>query len=322
MEAVGRRVESGVGGERAAVEAVARAPGSVIWWISPRKRRSSTKRGHATACHAAADGAGRYDRPAGPTAEAAEPRARTRGEPVSRRQLRARARGADRRPRARGDRRGPARPRRSPAPQRAESGVGTGGPGRLPLVHRRRDDPRRRRSAAARATGYRNRWVRTRALAAKVATPPPDGPSEPIDGPANTHVIRHAGTTLALVESGFPHAVSPDLDRARIHDFDGVAVLPHDRPSRRSTRHRGAGLLRGRPVRAAVPALPRGRRRRAADRHRGHRDPAGHDDARLRGDRHPCGLPRPARRLRPRPGRPGPVRCRSAGCPRPDPGSA
>ena len=76
------------------------------------------------------------------------------------------------------------------------------------------------------ATGYRNRWVRTRQLAGKVATVPPKGPSEPIDGPANTHVIRHAGTTLALVESGFPHAISPELDRARIHDFDGALSSP------------------------------------------------------------------------------------------------
>jgi len=77
-----------------------------------------------------------------------------------------------------------------------------------------------------RATGYRNRWVRTRLLSTKVATVRPHGPSEPIDGPANTHVIRHAGTTLALVESGFPHAVSPELDRARIHDFDGALSSP------------------------------------------------------------------------------------------------
>ncbi len=80
--------------------------------------------------------------------------------------------------------------------------------------------------AGGRATGYRNRWVRTRKLAGQVATPRPNGPSEPVDGPANTHVIRHAGTTLALVESGFPHAVSPDLDRARIHDFDGSLSSP------------------------------------------------------------------------------------------------
>ena len=80
--------------------------------------------------------------------------------------------------------------------------------------------------AGGRSTGYRNRWVRTRSLAAKVATDPPVGPSEPIDGPANTHVIRHAGTTLALVESGFPHALSPDLGRARIHDFDATLSTP------------------------------------------------------------------------------------------------
>jgi carotenoid cleavage dioxygenase len=80
--------------------------------------------------------------------------------------------------------------------------------------------------AGGKATGYRNRWVRTRALAAQVATVSPRGPSEPIDGRANTHVIRHAGTTLALVESGFPHALSPELDRARIHDFDGSLSSP------------------------------------------------------------------------------------------------
>jgi carotenoid cleavage dioxygenase-like enzyme len=80
--------------------------------------------------------------------------------------------------------------------------------------------------AGGKATGYRNRWVRTRSLANKVGTSPPKGPREPIDGPANTHVIRHGGTTLALVESGFPHALSPDLDRARVHDFDGSLASP------------------------------------------------------------------------------------------------
>jgi carotenoid cleavage oxygenase len=78
----------------------------------------------------------------------------------------------------------------------------------------------------SRATGYRNRWVRTRALAAKLETQPPSGPTEPLDGPANTHVIRHAGTTLALVESGFPHALSGDLERAWVYDFDGGLASP------------------------------------------------------------------------------------------------
>jgi len=80
--------------------------------------------------------------------------------------------------------------------------------------------------SGGRATGYRNRWVRTRALAAKTGTLPPRGPGEPVDGPANTHVIRHGGTTLALAESGFPHALSPGLDRARVHDFDGALTSP------------------------------------------------------------------------------------------------
>lgn len=80
--------------------------------------------------------------------------------------------------------------------------------------------------AGGRATGYRNRWVRTRRLAQELGTTAPAGPKEPIDGSANTHVVRHAGTTLALVESGFPHALSPDLERARVHDFDGALSSP------------------------------------------------------------------------------------------------
>jgi carotenoid cleavage oxygenase len=80
--------------------------------------------------------------------------------------------------------------------------------------------------AGGKAVGYRNRWVRTRSLAGKLGTDAPKGPSEPVDGPANTHVIRHAGATLALAESGFPYAVSDGLDRARVHDFDGALASP------------------------------------------------------------------------------------------------
>jgi carotenoid cleavage dioxygenase-like enzyme len=80
--------------------------------------------------------------------------------------------------------------------------------------------------ADGKAVGYRNRWVRTRALSAELDTVLPKGPTEPVNGPANTHVIRHGGTTLALVESGLPHAISPDLGRARVHDFDGGLGSP------------------------------------------------------------------------------------------------
>ncbi|MTL14144.1 9-cis-epoxycarotenoid dioxygenase, partial [Nocardia seriolae] len=40
-------------------------------------------------------------------------------------------------------------------------------------------------------------------------------------GVANTHVIRHAGRTLALVESSFPYELTCDLDTLGPHDFDG-----------------------------------------------------------------------------------------------------
>ena len=80
--------------------------------------------------------------------------------------------------------------------------------------------------SGGKATGYRNRWVRTRALAAKAGFTPPRGPLEPVDSQANTNVIRHAGRTLALMESGFPHRLSSDLDRAQVYDFDGTLASP------------------------------------------------------------------------------------------------
>ncbi len=129
--------------------------------------------------------------------------------------------------------------------------------------------------AGGRATGYRNRWVRTRALAAKTGTPPPRGPGEPIDGWANTHVIRHAGTTLALVESGLPPC---PLARSRSGPgprFRRRAGLADDRPPEGRPGHRGAGLLRHRCVRAAVPPLPRGRCHGVPGPHRGDRTSPG-----------------------------------------------
>jgi carotenoid cleavage dioxygenase len=76
------------------------------------------------------------------------------------------------------------------------------------------------------AVSYRNRWVRTRKLASEIGTMAPRGPSEPIDGPANTHVVFHAGRVLALVESGFPHRMTTDLRTERVEDFDGMLTSP------------------------------------------------------------------------------------------------
>jgi carotenoid cleavage dioxygenase-like enzyme len=76
------------------------------------------------------------------------------------------------------------------------------------------------------AVSYRNRWVRTRKLSAEVGTAPPPGPVEPIDGSANTHVIFHAGRILALIESGFPHRLGPELDTLCVEDFDAELASP------------------------------------------------------------------------------------------------
>ena len=76
------------------------------------------------------------------------------------------------------------------------------------------------------ARGHRSRWVRTRALSAELGTPAPRGPSEAINGPANTHVIHHAGRILALCESGLPHRLDRDLSTVQVEDFDGSLAVP------------------------------------------------------------------------------------------------
>ncbi len=71
-----------------------------------------------------------------------------------------------------------------------------------------------------RAEWYRNRWVRTRALDGE-AMIGPDGTIDHRVGVANTHVLAHAGRLMALVESSFPHLLTPDLDTVGTCDFDG-----------------------------------------------------------------------------------------------------
>jgi len=64
------------------------------------------------------------------------------------------------------------------------------------------------------AEWYRNRWVRSKAVAAAHDQPWPGGPvHENQDFAANTHVIGHAGRTLAVVEAGaLPYELSYELD--------------------------------------------------------------------------------------------------------------
>jgi carotenoid cleavage dioxygenase-like enzyme len=68
---------------------------------------------------------------------------------------------------------------------------------------------------------YRNRWVQTKQLRGEGEFVDTNGRVDLTVGPANTHVVRHAGRILALVESGFPTEVTPDLDTVGVYDFDG-----------------------------------------------------------------------------------------------------
>ncbi|MCX4911657.1 carotenoid oxygenase family protein [Streptomyces sp. NBC_00878] len=76
------------------------------------------------------------------------------------------------------------------------------------------------RLRGGRAEWYRNRWVRTRELEGH----PFIRENLTIDltaTPANTHVIRHAGTVLALCEAGLPYWVTPELETVGPYDFGG-----------------------------------------------------------------------------------------------------
>lgn len=76
-----------------------------------------------------------------------------------------------------------------------------------------------------RAEWYRNRWVRSPAVAAalgEAAPPSPFGAEVPAFA-ANTNVIGHAGRILALVEAGAPPIeLTPELDTVGPTDFGGT----------------------------------------------------------------------------------------------------
>jgi carotenoid cleavage dioxygenase len=76
-----------------------------------------------------------------------------------------------------------------------------------------------------RAEWYRNRWVRSPAVAAALGEPAPGRPSSaPLTAlGANTNVIGHAGRTLALVEGGVAnYELTDELDTVGPCDFDGT----------------------------------------------------------------------------------------------------
>jgi carotenoid cleavage dioxygenase-like enzyme len=73
------------------------------------------------------------------------------------------------------------------------------------------------------AEWYRNRWVRSQAVAAAHHQQWPGGPVHGLDFPANTHIISQAGRTLATVEAGpLPYELSYELDTIGPCDFGGT----------------------------------------------------------------------------------------------------
>ena len=79
------------------------------------------------------------------------------------------------------------------------------------------------RLRAGKAEWYRNRWVRSKAVAAELGEQWPEGPVFDHDFAANTHVIFHGGRTLATVEAGsLPYELGYELDTVGPYDFGGT----------------------------------------------------------------------------------------------------
>ena len=95
---------------------------------------------------------------------------------------------------------------------------------------------------------YKNRWIHSKALDAEIRLgrnvypgladmmnfPSEElvGDAGPVKNPANTHIVRHAGKTLALWEGGLPTEVTSNLDTVGEWDFNGKlagAMTAHPR---------------------------------------------------------------------------------------------
>ncbi|KAA0106068.1 carotenoid oxygenase family protein [Mycolicibacterium sp. P1-5] len=71
------------------------------------------------------------------------------------------------------------------------------------------------------AKWYRNRWVRTESFTDPFPLYREDGTRDLRAAVANTHVVNHAGKTLALVESSFPYEITNELETVGCYDFGG-----------------------------------------------------------------------------------------------------
>jgi carotenoid cleavage dioxygenase-like enzyme len=80
------------------------------------------------------------------------------------------------------------------------------------------------RLEGGRAKWYRNRWVRTDSFDNDFPLYNADGTRNLRASIANTHVVNHAGKTLALVESSLPYEITNDLETLGAYDFGGQLV--------------------------------------------------------------------------------------------------
>jgi carotenoid cleavage dioxygenase-like enzyme len=74
------------------------------------------------------------------------------------------------------------------------------------------------------AKWYRNRWIRTDSFVEKCPLYNADGTRNLRSAVANTHVVNHAGKTLALVETSLPYEITNDLETVGAYDFGGKLV--------------------------------------------------------------------------------------------------
>ncbi len=149
------------------------------------------------------------------------------------------------------------------------------------------------------AKWYRNRWVRTDSFVADFPLYNSDGSRNLRAATSNTHVVNHAGKTLALVESSLPYEITNELETVGAYDFggklaDAMTAHPQDLPDHRRT----AFLRIWQHLRPPARHLSPRRRQRRAHRQPTRRGEGADDDARLRDDRRAHRLPGPAHRLR------------------------
>lgn len=123
------------------------------------------------------------------------------------------------------------------------------------------------------ARWYRNRWVRSATVAAKLGEPAParlDPRAGMLALGANTSVLAHAGRTLALVEGGVAnYELTEELDTVGTCDFDGTlyggyTAHPHRDPRTGELHAVSYSFARGRTVQYSVIDT-QGRARRTVD---------------------------------------------------------